>query len=66
MDLRDRFLYWWPVTARVAGLLIGFYEMAVKKVSDPSMLGFAGALVIAPVVVDAQKRRNRKRGLEED
>lgn len=66
MDRRDTALYWWPVIARVSALLIGFYEAAFDSLDKPSVMAFAGALILAPVVTDAQRKRNRLRSLDED
>lgn len=65
MDRRNTFLYWWPVTARVLGMGFGLYEM-LTGINDPAVLGFAGGLVIAPVITDHQRRRNSKRLAAED
>lgn len=65
MDLRDRFLYWWPVMARILGAGVGLHE-AARPVIEQSTLtyGFAAALVAAPLIVTAQRKRNEKRELE--
>jgi predicted cobalt transporter CbtA len=60
-DRRDLFLYWWPVTARLAGLGIALYEMLGEKVDRPSLLAFAGALIVAPNIFAEQAKRNRRR-----
>lgn len=48
MDGRDRFLYWWPVTARLVGVGIVVYEMAFAHAPDAQVLAVAGGLMIAP------------------
>lgn len=60
MDLRDLALYWWPVVARLFGLVIGGHEMLTPP-SDSGTLGFAGLLIVAPYVADQQRKRNARR-----
>lgn len=69
LSRRDDFLFWWPVTARVVGLLGGFgqiaYALLTKQAPDAGGLGFCGALIVAPAIFDQQDRRNRNAN-EED
>jgi membrane associated rhomboid family serine protease len=54
---RDAFLYWWPVLARLAGVLGAFGQAAYAVVShqaaDVAFLGFCGALIAAPTIFPA-------------
>ena len=66
---RDTFLYWWPVVARVAGVLGAFgqgaYAIATHQSADPGFLAFCAALVAAPTVFPAKeggKNGNDRRG----
>lgn len=59
-------MYWWPVTARLAGLTIVGYEMLWERIDRPSILAFAGALIVAPNIFDGQRKRNEKRRELED
>lgn len=63
-DRRNQFLYWWPVVARLFGIIIVVVEMAITAVSpepaDPAILAFAGALIVVPFIFGEQERRNGK------
>jgi hypothetical protein len=54
---RDAFLYWWPVVARLSGVLGAFGQAAYAVVShqaaDVAFLGFCGALIAAPTIFPA-------------
>jgi hypothetical protein len=60
-DRRDLFLYWWPVTARIAGVLLAMHQALLESVERPSILAFAGALIVAPNIFDQQAKRNNRR-----
>lgn len=64
-SFRDDFLFWWPVTARLAGVLGAFaeagYAIATRQSADAGVLAFCGALVAAPTIFAAQDKRNRPR-----
>jgi hypothetical protein len=64
-DLRNDFLYWWPVIARIAGLAgafgFGGFAALTHSAPDAGILGFCGALILVPSVMDVQDRRNGKR-----
>jgi len=53
-DKRDLFLYWWPVTARLAGLagafLFGGYAVLAHSSPDAGVLAFCGALILVPAL----------------
>lgn len=67
MDRRNVLLYWWPAVARYAGGAIGAYGVLIASSADKSaVLAFAGALIVAPNIADAQRKRNRERALEEE
>lgn len=65
MDRRDLFLYWWPVTARIVGVVLAGMEMTLLLPPDTNVLGFAGTLIIAPYVAGIQAARNDRRQSEE-
>lgn len=54
--LRTAFLHWWPVTARVAGLLggliAGAYAIATGERADAAFLSWCAGLLIAPSIAD--------------
>lgn len=64
-DLRNDFLYWWPVIARIAGLMgafgFGGFAAITNTAPDAGVLGFCGALILVPSVLDTQEKRNGKR-----
>lgn len=54
----------WPIYARLLGAGIGVAEMIAGFVGLPvstPVLGFAGALLVAPHIAGAQQKRNRIR-----
>lgn len=61
---RDAFLYWWPVVARVAGVVGAFaqagYAVATSQSADIGFLGFCGALIAAPAIFPAEGDRRSK------
>lgn len=61
LDSRDLFLYWWPVTARIFGAAIALWEIVLSAPPDPGALAFAGGLLVAPIVFDAQRKRNDRK-----
>jgi hypothetical protein len=69
-DLREGFLYWWPVFARAMGVLGAFtqagYAVATRQAADAGFLAFCGALIAVPSIFGEQDRRNRRRELGED
>jgi hypothetical protein len=62
---RDDWLYWWPVLARVTGILGAFGQAIATTVfhtqTDPGFIAFCGTLIIAPAVFEGQDSRNRRR-----
>lgn len=62
---RDTFLYWWPVVARVVGVLGAFgqggYAVATGQAADAGFLAFCGALVVAPIVFPAEGKKGNGR-----
>jgi hypothetical protein len=67
MSRRDLLLEWWPAIARYSGLGLGAYGVVAAPSQDKaSILGFAGALILTPLVAGAQRKRNADRGIEDD
>jgi hypothetical protein len=64
---REIFLYWWPVLARLVGIIGAFieagYAIATHQPADAGFLVFCGTLIVAPIIFDQQDRRNRRRRL---
>lgn len=64
-DRRNQVLYWWPVIARLGGLIgafgFGGYAAITHTAPDAGILGFCGALILVPSVFDTQDKRNGKR-----
>jgi hypothetical protein len=64
-DPRDFFFYWWPVAARVAGVIGAFAEAAYAIIThqsaDAGVLAFCGTMILAPTVFDQQERRNKRK-----
>lgn len=62
---RNGFLFWWPVTARLLGVLGAFadgaYAVVTHQSADAGILAFCGALIAAPSIFDSQDRRNESR-----
>jgi hypothetical protein len=59
---REKFLYWWPVVARVLGVVGAFFQgasaIATHQSADAGFLAFCGALVVAPVVFPVSEKKN--------
>ncbi len=69
-DLRNNLLFWWPVIARLAGLVgafsFGGYAALTHTAPDAGILGFCGALILVPSEFESQDRRNGKRSDGDD
>lgn len=70
-ELRDDFLFWWPVVARLGGLIgafaFGGYAALTHSAPDAGLLAFFGTLILVPTIFKEQDRRNRKsRDAEDD
>lgn len=72
MTNRDAILYWWPVIARLGGIVGAFIQagvaLATSQSADVAFLGFCGALVAAPAIfpTDASSRKAPKGGTNAD
>jgi hypothetical protein len=58
---RDTFLFWWPVVARLAGMIGGFSEAGYALIhhqgADVGFLGFCGALIVAPAIFTVDDKK---------
>jgi hypothetical protein len=59
---REAFLHWWPVAARIIGLVgglaAGAYAIITGNRADPAFLSWcAGLLLVAPAVADGWAQR---------
>lgn len=56
---RESFVYWWPVIARMFGVLGAFvqagYAVVTKQSADAAFLAFCTALIAAPSIFPAEK-----------
>lgn len=57
----------WPQTVRLLGVGVALYGVSPLSASQDkaTLLGFAGSLILAPLVAGEQQRRNRRRSLDE-